>query len=564
MTSTRLRALLDAAVPSDPAIAPDGDSVIYVVTTQDFAADRPVRRLWQVGTDDGATPRAITSGPDDSVPTWSPDGSVLAFLRGGNGPSQIWAIDSGAEPRQITTLPNGAGAPVWSNDGTRIAFVAAVAPANASDHAPIVIDRIDYQADGAGWLRGITAQLHVVDVATGVCRQITDGVEHVGSPAWMDATTVAFSAQTGPTPDLAHRVAIHTIDVDHPACTPQVVALRDGVVSTLDNGPEGDLLAIGWHHDPVGHAGLLRVDPRTGSVTDLAATLDRNVMPGGLAYPGARPRLAGNEVLFCARDLGCTHLWAVAHGGGQPRLVVGGAGRVVAGLSLAGATAATVITTPTSFGEVVLVNLATGAERVMTSHGAPLEGQLFVSEERWFTAPDGVSIQGWLLRDPKVSAPYPMVVDVHGGPHNAWNGAVDSLHLYQHELVARGWAVLLINPRGSDGYGEAFFNGGNGGWGTADADDFLGPDRRARRGRFRGCRPTGTHRLQLRRVHDVLSHRTRPSVQSGSRRWGRQRPGQHGGHLRDGHAVLRLRTRRRLPVERTRAVRRDVAADPRS
>ena len=42
-------------------------------------------------------------------------------------------------------------------------------------------------------------------------------------------------------------------------------------------------------------------------------------------------------------------------------------------------------------------------------------------------------------------------------------------------LAARGWAVLLLNPRGSDGYGEDFFEAVLEGWGVADAKDFLEP-----------------------------------------------------------------------------------------
>ena len=49
------------------------------------------------------------------------------------------------------------------------------------------------------------------------------------------------------------------------------------------------------------------------------------------------------------------------------------------------------------------------------------------------------------------------------------------MHLYHEELAARGWAVLLLNPRGSDGYGEDFFEAVLAGWGVADAKDFLEP-----------------------------------------------------------------------------------------
>ena len=51
----------------------------------------------------------------------------------------------------------------------------------------------------------------------------------------------------------------------------------------------------------------------------------------------------------------------------------------------------------------------------------------------------------------------------------------DEVHLYHQELVSEGWTVLLLNPRGSDGYGEDFFTAVYGGWGVNDAQDFLEP-----------------------------------------------------------------------------------------
>ena len=73
------------------------------------------------------------------------------------------------------------------------------------------------------------------------------------------------------------------------------------------------------------------------------------------------------------------------------------------------------------------------------------------------------------------TGPLPLLVDIHGGPHNAWNAAADEIHFYHQELAARGWAILLVNPRGSDGYGEEFYDAVHGAWGVADANDFLEP-----------------------------------------------------------------------------------------
>ena len=84
-------------------------------------------------------------------------------------------------------------------------------------------------------------------------------------------------------------------------------------------------------------------------------------------------------------------------------------------------------------------------------------------------------MQGWLIRDPDAAGPGPVLLDVHGGPHNAWNGAADPAHLYHQVLAERGWTVLIVNPRASDGYGEAFYAATTGAWGVSDAPDFLEP-----------------------------------------------------------------------------------------
>ncbi|HJP76162.1 MAG TPA: serine hydrolase, partial [Pseudonocardiaceae bacterium] len=184
----------------------------------------------------------------------------------------------------------------------------------------------------------------------------------------------------------------------------------------------------------------------------------------------------GAAVAFCVRDRGCTHLYRVGVDGGEPRPVLTGEDRVVSGLSVSGSLAAVVLATATSFGEIVTVDLVTGTETVHTEHGANLaEIDWFARESREFTISDGTVVQGWLVRDPERSGPMPLLLDVHGGPHNAWQGTADPIHLYHQELAARGWAVLLVNPRASDGYGEAFYTATVGEWGSADAKDFLEP-----------------------------------------------------------------------------------------
>jgi dipeptidyl aminopeptidase/acylaminoacyl peptidase/CubicO group peptidase (beta-lactamase class C family) len=478
----RIDDLTDLVVPEQPALSPDGTQIAYVLRTTDVEGDRTLRSLWRVAAS-GGEPQQLTRGDADSTPVWSPDGTQLAFLRAKDGPAQLWLLPvGGGEPEQVTTLPLGAGTPRWSPDGTRIAFSAPVDIAGLDDekrgHTPIVTERLDYQADGAGWLRTIRQHLHLLDVDTKKCRQATEGDWHASDPSWSpDGTKLAYSAGTAADVDLNPTAPAYLLDATDEKATPQLAGLAEGIAGPV-SWADDSLLIVGNLAGPVGHAGLLRLSLDTGEVVNLAASLDRNVMPGGPAYPGALPCLIddGSTVLFAIRERGCSHLYSVPVAGGTPQLVLGQAGQNVSSLTVSGNTAALVLTTQTSYGEVVTLDLASGEVTPRTAYGEKLaEVEHFLREEREFTVSDGTVVAGYLMRDPSARGQQPLLLDIHGGPHNAWNAVSDEYHLYHQELVARGWSILLMNPRGSDGYGEEFYNGVLGGWGTSDAKDFLEP-----------------------------------------------------------------------------------------
>jgi dipeptidyl aminopeptidase/acylaminoacyl peptidase len=67
---------------------------------------------------------------------------------------------------------------------------------------------------------------------------------------------------------------------------------------------------------------------------------------------------------------------------------------------------------------------------------------------------DGLTIEGLLYMPPDAGgAKVPLVVDVHGGPHGAWEDRNDP---FAAIMAGHGWAVLRPNPRGSSNYSVKF------------------------------------------------------------------------------------------------------------
>src|SRR5258705_4238640 len=101
---------------ADPRISPDGARVAFTRVAVDTATDTYRTSLWIVDADGSGAPRALTSGPRDLQPRWSPDGRSLAFVRGAEGkPGQLYVLSmEGGEALQLTPLPGGAAAPAWS------------------------------------------------------------------------------------------------------------------------------------------------------------------------------------------------------------------------------------------------------------------------------------------------------------------------------------------------------------------------------------------------------------------------------------------------------------------
>lgn len=477
------------AIPGRPALR--GELLLTAVSRPDPETD--LYRSSLVRLDSGETV-PWTHGERDTSPTISPDGRWVAFLRatGTDAPQLHVMPTSGGESRRLTTLPLGAGAPVWAPDSRRIAFTARVPEPGRYGTAvdgggevlspererPRRITRFDYRLDDEGFTRDRPRRLFVVDI---------DAVDDSSEPAELTPLTDAATSVKDPgwTPDGTGVVVVAPRDWDARETLHQdlyVIPVAGGEPELLVRCPggaahpvvtdDGTVFFYGTEFDgltPVArNTGLwvTSLDERTSPrrLTD-AETVDCDPSVGP-------PTPRENDVLVAVRHRGAVELRGVprdADGAVLDTLpLVTGERAAVRSFAVDGDRIAVVQAGPTDTGEVLLVE--DGSVRTLTDFSASLrEAGIRPVEEVTATAPDGYPVHGWVVV-PEGEGPHPVLLVVHGGPFAQYDwGLFDEAQVY----ASAGYLVVLPNPRGSAGYGESHGRAVVGALGTVDADDVL-------------------------------------------------------------------------------------------
>ena len=467
---------------SNPTVSPDGGSVVYAISRIDLDADEYRSELWIAATDGGQPPRRLTSGTKDASPLYSPDGRWLAFIRTAEGgkPQLHVLPTAGGESVALTDHPLGVDSPAWSPDSQRLAYVARVPDKDRYGTNPDVtpekepprrITSRKYRVDNLGFTRDRRPHVFVVDVDPDATpAQLTDGDWDDASPAWSpDGTSIAFASSR-------HESRENDVISDIFLMDPDGQNLRPITDSTLTAGQatfvddERVVFLSDSQPDLVGRDIQLFLVRTDGSAAPTPLTDAETWHLDGYGTGSRQPMIVdGDSVLTQNQHRGRLQLVRVPLGGGEPTVEVDGPRQVLAA-ARGGDVTVLVVATDTNSGELVVLD-PDGGERVLTDVGDPLAeaGGFRPMQELEATAPDGYPVHGWVVK-PAGEGPFPVLLAIHGGPFTQYGWVpYDEAQVY----ASAGYAVVLGNPRGASGYGEAHGRAIVGDMGNLDRVDLL-------------------------------------------------------------------------------------------
>jgi len=470
---------------SDPQLSPDGAQIVYTRGWIDKVNDKRESSLWVMNAD-GSKNRFLARG---SNARWSPTGDRIAYTAQGEPKgTQIFVryMDAEGAISQVTRVEKAPSAVAWAPDGTKLGFVMSVEAKNAWPikmprapegakwtEAPRIVERLDYRSDGVGFDDDAFRHIFVVPATGGTPRQLTDGQWHHNGVEWTpDSKQILFVSNRVADAEYQFRESdIYSVSVDSGAI--KQLTTRQGPDGSPQISPDGKRVAyVGYDQSrntwQDSQLYVMNIDGTNHRM--VSGEWDRS--PQNVLW-----KPDGTGIYFTAQDQGAQNLYVLPMAGDRTDVVqpLTKGTYMLTTASVVKGRAVGVLTSPHAPADIVSFDVANPSQikQLTNVNEDILAGKkLGDVKEMWYTAADGMKIQGWYITPPDFDATkkYPMQLHIHGGPHSMYG--VGFNYGWQ-EQAANGYVVLYTNPRGSTGYGSAFGNQINNAYPSKDYDDLM-------------------------------------------------------------------------------------------
>jgi dipeptidyl aminopeptidase/acylaminoacyl peptidase len=475
---------------SDPRVSPDGQWVLYTVSTTDVAADKHNSYITTIKWD-GSQSLQLTYGDESGNSVrWSPDGRYVSFLSSRTGGkaagAQVWVLDrQGGEAHQLTELKERISYYEWSPDSKRLVLIlrtedegargggrrgAAAAPP-PEPTKPIVIDRFEFKRDVAGYLTGDSrSQIFLYDIASKRAERLTtDTLFDEEGPVWSpDGTKIAFVSNHDANWERTRNTDVFVADARPGSTARKLTTFQGTDGGRLAWSPDSKLIAYGQGSEPKFNfhsLNRLAVVPAAGGAARvLTESLDRGTSAPTFSADG-------KSIAFLVADDRNEYPARIPVAGGRVERLLDDA-HVIHAVSEAAGHAVVTASSDTEPTEIYAVE---GSKlRRLTHYNDALiaEFRLAPAEDIAFKSKDGTEVHALLTKPVGYESGkrYPALVRIHGGP----TGQDTHSFAFERQLFASaGYVVLNVNYRGSSGRGAKFSESIFADWGNREVDDVL-------------------------------------------------------------------------------------------
>ncbi|HKR96023.1 MAG TPA: S9 family peptidase [Candidatus Angelobacter sp.] len=517
----------------DPVVSPNGKWIMFSAVDVDLTANKKTSHLWVVPLAGGEARELPSTATGESNGRWSPDGQSYLFITSTEGSSQVWinsfdpnsGTAGSSAPKKITSISTEADGAIWSPDGKNIAFISEVYPDCADDACNKSRDEARTNSKVKALIfthllfrhwnhftEGKRSHLFVVPAEGGVAKDLTPGDHDVPPFNLGGADFYNFSPDS--------KEMAYTSNIDEVGATstnndifvvpitggdPKKISTSPGSDSNPVYSPDGKWIAwrmqkrAGYESD---RFRLVVCDRATGQITNLTEDFDQWIESftwspdSKFIYfssekEGASPLYRLNLPVALSRQTKPTQtgIRAIEQilGGTNDEPNISSDGKMLVFTHLS-------VRAPNEVYKIALDGAASepkaplsGPSRTMAyqSHYTAeqlshLNDQLLANiamepvESFWFAGAGGTKVQGFLLKPPNFdkTKKYPVKFLIHGGPEGQW-GDEWSYRWNAELFAADGYVVIMVNPRGSTGYGQAFIDGVNKDWGGAPYVDLM-------------------------------------------------------------------------------------------
>ena len=422
---------------------------------------------------------------------------MIAFISSREGAPQVYVLPlGGGEAHSWTHVSGGVDLVKWSGDGKTLAFTSAVYADCKDDDCnkkrdeekaknkvkAHVAEHLLYR-HWTHWSEGKRAHLFVVGApanaaqteAAAAPKDLTAGADYDvppderGGPEDInfspDSSQICFTAVTDKMEATSTNADLFTVPVAG-AAEPKRITKTAGFDGNPVYSPDGKWIAYHSQLTPGYEADrwrLMLYERATGTISAAAEAFDRSA--SDLAWS------ADSKTIYFLAENETQHPIYVmdARVGATPKKIVDGfnIALTVSGDGKALAFERSSLTMPAEI-FVAQTGGASAEPKQLTHHNEPILAnvEMNAAEKFWFEGAEGARVQAMLVRPPNFdpAKKYPLLVLLHGGPQTMWGDSWG--YRWNPEVFsAAGYVSLMINRRGSTGYGQKFTDEITNDWG---------------------------------------------------------------------------------------------------